>query len=175
MESKPTRRKLTAASATMTHGPKANGINNGLHLKRCGSCPRWPISSLYGGGNYFADCLPASGGWLIWRKPEAETGFSLADAELCWTSRNFAARMKTMPRRDGNDHPTQKPVLAMAWTMDQLKVPAGATVFDPYMGSGTTGIACLRTGRNFIGVERDPRHYATALRRIRSELEGALL
>jgi len=127
------------------------------------------------GGNYFADCLPPSGGWLIWRKPEAETGFSLADAELCWTSREFAARMKTMPRRDGHLHPTQKPVLAMAWTMDQLKVPTGATVFDPYMGSGTTGIACLRTGRNFIGVERDPCHYEAAVNRIRSELEGALL
>jgi DNA modification methylase len=122
------------------------------------------------GGNYFADCFPASGGWLIWRKPEAETGFSLADAELCWTSRNFAARMKTMPRRDGNDHPTQKPVLAMAWTMDAMKVPSGATVFDPYMGSGTTGIACIRTGRRFVGVERDPGHYATALKRITNEL-----
>lgn len=122
------------------------------------------------GGNYFADCLPASGGWLIWRKPEAETGFSLADAELCWTSRNFAARMKTMPRRDGNDHPTQKPVLAMAWTMEALKLPSGTTVFDPYMGSGTTGIACIRTGRRFIGCERDPAHYATALKRITDEL-----
>ena len=126
------------------------------------------------GGNYFADCLPASGGWLIWRKPQAETGFSLADAELCWTSRNFAARMKTIPRRDGNDHPTQKPVMAMVWTMDALKVPSGATVFDPYMGSGTTGIACIRTGRRFIGVERDPTHYANAVERIRREIEGDL-
>ena len=38
------------------------------------------------GGNYFADLLPASSGWLCWRKPQAETGFSLADVELCWTS-----------------------------------------------------------------------------------------
>jgi len=127
------------------------------------------------GGNYMADCLPPSGGWLVWRKPEAETGFSLADCELCWTSGNFAARMKTMPRRDGNLHPTQKPVIVMAWTMDALKVPAGATVCDPYMGSGTTGIACIRTGRNFIGIERDAAHYKTACDRIAHELDGALL
>jgi DNA modification methylase len=82
--------------------------------------------------------------------------------------------MKTIPRRDGNDHPTQKPVMAMAWTMDALKVPSGATVFDPYMGSGTTGIACIRTGRRFIGVERDPTHYANAVERIRREIEGDL-
>lgn len=122
------------------------------------------------GGNYFADCFPPSGGWLIWRKPEAETGFSLADAEMCWTSQNFAPRMRTIPRRDGNEHPTQKPVLLMAWTMDQLKVPIGATVLDPYMGSGTTGIACLRSGRRFIGIEKDHAHFTTSVERIKAEL-----
>lgn len=128
------------------------------------------------GGNYFADCLPPSSGWLIWRKPEAETGFSLADAELCWTSKSFAARMKTYPRRDGNDHPTQKPVVVMAWTLEQLKVPKGATVLDPYMGSGTTGVACLRTCRSFIGIELDPRYYQTACERIEREVaQGVML
>jgi DNA modification methylase len=127
------------------------------------------------GGNYFADCFPASGGWLIWRKPEAETGFSLADAELCWTSQKFAARMKTMQRRDGNDHPTQKPVAVMAWTMDALKVPDGATVLDPYMGSGTTGIACIRTGRKFIGIEKDARYFEVARDRLEKELRQGLL
>ena len=42
----------------------------------------------------------------------------------------------------------------------------GATVFDPFMGSGTTGVACVRTGRNFIGCEIDPTYYAIAQRRI---------
>ena len=68
------------------------------------------------GGNYFADFLPASAAWLIWRKPEAETGFSMSDAELCWTNAGFSARMKTFTRRDGNMYPTQKPVSVMAWT-----------------------------------------------------------
>jgi DNA modification methylase len=67
-------------------------------------------------------------------------------------------------------HPSQKPVELMAWCMDKAKVVVGATVLDPYMGSGTTGIACIRTGRRFIGIEKDPTHYATALERIKNEI-----
>ena len=64
----------------------------------------------------------------------------------------------------------------MAWCMERAKVPEGATVLDPYMGSGTTGIACLRTGRNFIGIEKDPKHFATAVARLEREAnQGALL
>ena len=134
------------------------------------SLPRLaPVAAVWG-GNYFADCFPASGGWLIWRKPEAETGFSMADAELCWTSLSFAARMKTLPRRDGNLHPTQKPVALMGWTFDKLAIPSGALVLDPFAGSGTTAIACIRTGRRFVGIERDPAYFAVARERIESEL-----
>jgi DNA modification methylase len=64
----------------------------------------------------------------------------------------------------------QKPVVLMSWMMDQAKVLEGSTVLDPYMGSGSTGIACLRTGRRFVGIEKDPTHYATALERITNEL-----
>jgi|GEM_PF-6402213 len=71
-------------------------------------------------------------------------------------------------------HPTQKPINLVKWTMDEANMPAGAVVLDPYMGSGTTGIACLRTGRRFVGIEKDPTHYATALARITEELEGNL-
>lgn len=115
------------------------------------------------GGNYFADLLPPSFGWLCWRKPEAETGFSLADIELCWTNQNFAARIKTMPRRDGNQHPTQKPVALMAWTMDFV---LGSVVLDPFMGSGTTGVAAIQLGRKFIGIEREPKYFDIACKRI---------
>ena len=118
------------------------------------------------GGNFFSDFLPMSSGWLVWRKPEAETGFSLADAELCWTNCDFAIRMKTINRRDGNSHPTQKPVSVMQWAIDALSLPPGATVFDPFMGSGTTGVACVRTGCNFIGCEIDAGYFAIAQRRI---------
>lgn len=121
-----------------------------------------PVVAIWG-GNYFADLLPASAGWLSWRKPEAETGFSLADIELCWTNRTFAARCRTYARRDGNDHPTQKPVSIMRWTLD---FAPGQLVLDPFMGSGTTGVAAVQMGRDFIGIEREERYFDIACRRI---------
>lgn len=63
------------------------------------------------------------------------------------------------------DHPTQKPVLLMCEFITDCTRP-GATVLDPFMGSGTTGVACVRTGRRFIGIEIDPGYYAIAQRRI---------
>jgi DNA modification methylase len=67
-------------------------------------------------------------------------------------------------------HPTQKPVAVMAWCMTQAKVPEGATVLDPYMGSGSTIIAAIRTGRKAIGIEKAPEHFKTACERIKREL-----
>jgi DNA modification methylase len=72
-------------------------------------------------------------------------------------------------------HPAQKPVALMAWCLEQAKVPKGALVADPYMGSGTTAVACIRTGRRFIGFEEDPQHFETARARVERELrQGAL-
>jgi DNA modification methylase len=72
-------------------------------------------------------------------------------------------------------HPTQKPVVLMAWCIEKTKLPKGSTILDPYMGSGTTGLAAIRLGMNFIGIERDAAHYKTACDRIAHELDGALL
>lgn len=116
------------------------------------------------GGNYFADVLPASSGWLVWRKPEAETGFSLADAELCWTNKAISTRMRTFPRRDGNTHPTQKPIAVMEWTLSFFD---GLSVVDPYMGSGTTGLACIKAGKGFTGIELHEPYFDIACERIR--------
>lgn len=62
-------------------------------------------------------------------------------------------------------HPTEKPVALMEKLIGVV-APVGGTVLDPLMGSGTTGVACVQTGRNFIGVEIDPGYYAIAQRRI---------
>ena len=125
------------------------------------------------GGNYFADMLPAKSGWLVWRKPEAETGFSLADVELCWTSLDFAARTLTHQRRDGNEHPTQKPVKVMAWCLDFA--PQAQTVLDPFMGSGTTGVACAQLCKAFTGIERERKYFDIACERIaRAQAQGQM-
>lgn len=122
------------------------------------------------GGNYYT--LPPTRGWLVWRKPDAPP--SMAHGELAWTSRGMNLRVldwsiaATNPERVG--HPTQKPERVIGWSMEQVGVPNGATVLDPFMGSGTTGVVCIRTGRKFIGIEKDPAHFATAVERIKREL-----
>jgi DNA modification methylase len=118
------------------------------------------------GGNYFTDFLPPSGRWLIWDK--CQTDFSLADAELAWCSFDGAVRRINYPRakamQDGKEHPTQKPVAVMEWCLGFL--PDAHTILDPFMGSGTTGVACAKLGRRFIGIEIDPGYFEIACRRI---------
>lgn len=119
------------------------------------------------GGNYFADLLPPSMRWLAWDKGQRD--FSLADMELAWTSQQKAVRVFTYGRgkavRDGKQHPTQKPVALMEWCLGFI--PDARTILDPFMGSGTTGVACAKLGRKFIGVEIDPGYFEIACRRIR--------
>ena len=118
------------------------------------------------GGNYFP--LPPSRGWLIWHKPDSVP--SAADVELAWTNIDMNARYicHSIAATNGErvKHPTQKPLRVMRWCLEMAGVPKGATVFDPFMGSGTTGVACVQTGRNFIGCEIDPGYFAIAKRRI---------
>jgi site-specific DNA-methyltransferase (adenine-specific) len=122
------------------------------------------------GGNYFA--LPPSRGWLVWMKRDSVE--TTADCELAWTSIDMNTRLidqtiaATNPERCG--HPTQKPLRVMEWTLDKARIPKEAIVFDPFMGSGTTGVACLRTGRSFIGIEKEPKYFDLAVRRIKAEL-----
>ena len=122
------------------------------------------------GGNYFTDYLPPSMRWLIWDKGQRD--FSLADFEMAWTSQNKASRIINFPRAkalaDGKEHPTQKPIEVMAWCLGFL--PDAQTILDPFMGSGTTGVACVQLGRKFIGIELEPRYFDIACRRISDEL-----
>ncbi len=67
-------------------------------------------------------------------------------------------------------HPTQKPVRLMDWCLDLCGLADNSLVVDPYMGSATTGIAALRRGHRFIGMELDPRHFETAVKRIEAEV-----
>jgi len=118
------------------------------------------------GGNYFTDYLPPTMQWLVWDKGQRE--FSLADCEFAWSSQKKAARIFNYPRplalKDGKQHPTQKPVALMEWCIDILGNPE--TVLDPFMGSGTTGVACMNLGRKFIGIEIEPKYFDIACERI---------
>ncbi len=118
------------------------------------------------GGNYFADLLPPSMRWLAWDK--GQRNFSLADMELAWTSQQKAVRVFTYARgkavQDGKEHPTQKPVALMDWCLGFVK--DAKTILDPFSGSGTTGVSCVKAGRSFIGVEIDEGYFDIACRRI---------
>ena len=123
------------------------------------------------GGNYFSDLLPPSMHWLIWDKGQRE--FSLADLEMAWGSQKRAARMIDCPRgravKDGKEHPTQKPLDVMKRCIEELPSDA-QVILDPFMGSGTTGVAAVKLGRRFIGIEIEPKYYEIAKRRISEAL-----
>ena len=116
------------------------------------------------GGNYFG--LPASRCFLVWDK--TIHGNSYADCEMAWTNMNANARIKRLnmvsTNQDGRVHPTQKPLQLMRWCIEQAGNPE--TILDPFMGSGTTGVAAIQLGRKFIGIEREPKYFDIACRRI---------
>jgi DNA modification methylase len=119
------------------------------------------------GGNYFADKLPVSKGWLYWQKL---MGGDFSDGELAWTNRDKALREFTKcPKNQGAEHPTQKPVDLMKWCIGLLPDSVG-TIIDPYMGSGTTGVAAVQRAKAFYGIEREPKYFDIAVRRISDAL-----
>jgi site-specific DNA-methyltransferase (adenine-specific) len=71
-----------------------------------------------------------------------------------------------------NSHPTVKPLKLMEYLCRLTKTPTGGTVLDPFMGSGTTGMACKLTGRDFIGIEKNKEYFDIAKRRIESVQES---
>lgn len=127
------------------------------------------------GGNYFADMLPQSGRWLFWDKLNSMPTYS--DGEIAWTSMEGASIKKftrcnngQASNRDGERvHPTQKPVDVMMWCLGFL--PAGQSIIDPFMGSGTTGVAAVKLGYRFTGIEIDPKFFDVACNRISDALK----
>lgn len=133
-------------------------------------------SQIIWGGNYFTDLLPPTMQWLVWDKGQRD--FSLADCEFAWSSQRRAARIFTYTRpqalQDGREHPTQKPIALMEWCIKQAGDPQ--TILDPFMGSGTTGVAAMNLQRHFIGIEREPKYFDIACRRIEdAQRQGRLI
>lgn len=133
--------------------------------------------SILWGGNHFADRLPASPGWLIWDK-RAASGHSndFADCEIAWTNLAIVARifrhhwdgmMKASERGIPRVHPTQKPIALMELCIRMID--PSLVIADPFMGSGTTGVACAKQGRSFVGVAK---HYLNLLNSLKVRLFG---
>ena len=130
------------------------------------------------GGNYFS--LPPTRCWLVWDKLNGANSF--ADCELAWTNLDMAVRrlqyrwngMIRENKEERGQHPTQKPVGVMQWVLELATKP-GDLVLDPFCGSGTTGVACLRLGRRFIGIEKEATYAAVARERLEAESKGLTL
>lgn len=130
------------------------------------------------GGNYFI--LPPARCWFVWDKLNGANDF--ADCELAWTNldmavRRIAYRWHGMLRQNNEErgqHPTQKPVGVMQWVLGLATKPDDI-ILDPFAGSGTTGVACLRLGRRFIGIEREAKYAAVARERLAAESQGLSL
>ena len=78
--------------------------------------------------------------------------------------------MQSTERAERNGHPCPKPIGQWMWLLQRASLE-GETILDPFMGSGTTGVACVRTGRRFIGIELDAGYFEIAKRRIQAAME----
>ncbi len=121
------------------------------------------------GGQYFG--LPPSGSWLFWDK--IQRGVTFGEGELAWTNLGKPIRAFNFGAvrivAENKQHPTQKPIQLMQWCIRQ--VSEARTILDPFMGSGTTGVAAVNLGRKFIGIEIEPKYFDIACRRIRDALD----
>ena len=129
---------------------------------------------IWWGGNCYADKLPNTKSWLVWFKADGNTKIDQGHAELAWSNLGFAVRgfnhkwcgmVRDSEHGVKNFHPTQKPIEVMKWCLSYLPKDAN-TILDPFMGSGTTGVACMDLGRKFIGIEKDLKYFDIACERI---------
>ena len=133
------------------------------------------------GADHFRLRLPEGGRFLAWNKiGEAEPWDSFSDVEFIWHSQGRASRIKTYKwkglacqkageNNGRRDHPTQKPVGIMRWCIEQSAAPFAGLICDPFMGTGTTGVAAVQMGYHFIGVEIEQKYFDIACRRMEVE------
>jgi len=150
-----------------TWGKKYEGCHKDWDAKAPSASIFKNIPSIIWGGNYIG--LPPSRGWLVWFKRDAVR--TMADCELAWTNIDMNSRVfdwtiaATNAERVG--HPTQKPIALMKWCLGFL--PGFTLILDPFMGSGTTGVACVNLRRKFIGIEKEEKYFQIAVKRIERE------
>ncbi len=137
------------------------------------------VPTVLWGSNHYASRLPP-GRTLIWLKQNpASYGAFLSDAEIGWTSDGNGVWAFYRPRSiatavvEGGGkvaHPTQKPVSVMQWSLGFVN--GAEMILDPFLGSGTTGVAAVQEARKFIGIEIEPKYFDIACKRIQAALDA---
>jgi len=175
--------KLTGIDAVITDPPYGLGDRldggSGEWVKGFGDgAPEWDKEVVSGietmlinfkiciiwGGNYYN--LPPQRGWLLWDKMQEH---SSGHAEMAWTNLNQPVRTFRLSRVQAyslmdKQHPTQKPINLMQWCIRQAGDPL--VICDPFMGSGSTGVAAMNMQRQFIGIEKEQKYFDIACQRI---------
>ena len=126
------------------------------------------INQIVFGANYFNQYLPqGKKGWVIWDK--GQRGLTMSDCELIYTSTDKPTRIYTYNRvellKDGTIHPTQKPLALIEKLINEF-TKYGDLILDPFMGSGTTAVACHKLKRHYIGFELDKEYFDLANERL---------
>lgn len=147
----------------------------------------YPWVALFG-FQYFNPPCPPSGAIFVWdKKVGMFEEWSGGDAELIWTNgtnnsvttiRHLwcgIARESQKEKGYKHFHPTEKPIAVMMKIIQSLKIPKDVPILDPYMGSGTTGVAALRLGYTFIGIEILEKYYTIANERLLKEAMQPLI
>ena len=122
------------------------------------------------GANYFLDSLPRSKQMFVWNKGIRNMHFN--DCEIAWCNqwREACRVFDLSPSGLEKHHPTQKPLALMKWCIERLP-PDARTILDPFMGSGTTGVAAVKLGRKFTGIELNQKYFDISCRRISDALD----
>ena len=130
-----------------------------LMLETAGNCVIF-------GGNYYTDYLPPTKSWIVWDKQMSED-LTFSQVELAWTNADCMSKIvKCFPNgSEKRIHPTQKPLPVIEWILNKY-TKEGDLVCDPFMGSGTTAIACHKLKRRFIGFELDEEYFNLANKRL---------
>lgn len=176
MEVLPTLGKVDAVITDPPYGISANKQTLGKGKKEFDRGGDWDDSvpdvavflnlakkACFWGGNYFSDQLPVTNDWLIWHK--RNDGRSFSECEMAWS--NFGQQTRHISHHWAGEeklHPTMKPLVVMQWCINQAG--NASVILDPFMGSGTTGVAAVQMGRRFIGIEREPKYFDIACKRI---------
>ncbi len=162
----------------------AGGSKSSWKIPQC-EAKSWDMSTVDGveklalhsecviwGGNYYQ--LPPSRCWLVWDKCQPDN-WTTGQCELAWTNLDRPVRAFRMCQAVAHDqmrpkrHPAQKPSALMSWC---LKWISGKCIYDPFMGSGTTGVAAVRDGREFVGVEVSEKYFSIAVDRIKDAIRS---
>ena len=127
------------------------------------------------GGNYYSDVLPFSKSWLIWdKRTDDKYSNDFADGEIAYSNLKCGVRIfrflwsgmiqGDMKNKEERFHPTQKPIPLLIWCIE--KSDTAGIILDPFLGSGTTALACEKLNRKWIGIEISEKYCEIAKKRI---------